>query len=76
MAHRAQQNTDSAHKNSTSLIEVIVSPGYQITAILKKVAEKIFFLNEIFCSENLQNLKQGGGPYSAYYTKNFLKYSQ
>ena len=44
MAHRAQQNTDSAHKNSTSLIEVIVSPGYQITAILKKVAEKIFFL--------------------------------
>ena len=43
MAHRAQQNTDSAHKNSTSLIEVIVSPGYQITAILKKVAEKIFF---------------------------------
>ena len=47
MAHRAQQNTDSAHENSTSLIEVIVNPGYQITAILKKVAEKNFFFFEM-----------------------------
>ena len=53
MAHRAQQNTDSAHENSTSLIEVVVNPGYQVLAILKKVAEKFFFFEMKFFARKI-----------------------
>ena len=53
MTHRAQQNTDCAHENSTSLIEVLLNPGHQITAILKKVTENFFFLEIKFFARKI-----------------------
>ena len=60
MAHKAQQNTDSAHEDSTSFIEVIANPGYQIIAILEKVTEKNFFLMKFFARKIFKTLNKVG----------------